>query len=63
MSTTEIPIGTRVHVKLGRSEYTGAVLDTWQPNGAVSTYYDVRNDADGLIIFGVADHQIRRDNS
>lgn len=57
-ATTEIPIGARVHVRLGRSEYDGVVIDTWQPNGAVSTYYDVRDDKTSRTIFGVAEHQI-----
>jgi len=55
---TELAIGANVHVHMGRSDYDGEVIDAWQPNGAASAYYDVRDDKTGRIIFGVAGHQI-----
>jgi len=57
-TTTELTIGTSVHVHMGRSDYDGEIIDAWQPNGAASAYYDVRDDKTGRIIFGVAGHQI-----
>lgn len=57
-ATTELAIGARVHVTLGHNEYDGEVIDAWQPNGAVSAYYDVRDSKTGRIIFGVAGFQI-----